>query len=163
MTYTSEEIARRRGLEDQLLYLGRELERVDHEDRFIREAIRKLIGDARESGIKVKEVSKMTGLSTQTLHTWMQDLMRPIPDIHFGLAGPTPRSLEQAVLRTIGERPNDYEWAAAEVCGLIPKDWPGGTIDEVQEALENLVKWHMIWDGEKGGYRVGPPNDLRVS
>jgi hypothetical protein len=98
----------------------------------------------------------MTGLSTQTLHTWMMDLMRPIPDIHLALVGPPPTTLEQSVLRTIGEEPPNHEWQPDEARKRIPNGWPTGTVQEINAALEQLVRWHMIWDGETG-YRVGPP------
>lgn len=54
-------------------------------DSWNRERVTKLVGPAREAGIKVRDIARMTGLSTQTLHTWMVDLMRPIPDIHLSL------------------------------------------------------------------------------
>jgi hypothetical protein len=101
----------------------------------------------------------MTGLSTQTLHAWMAELMRPIPDIHLGLAGPPPTTLHQSVLRTIGEEPPVHEWTPKEAHARIPVGWPTGTVEDVGAALDQLVRWHMIWDGETG-YRVGPPQEL---
>jgi hypothetical protein len=32
----------------------------------------------------------------------------------------------------------------------------------VNAALEQLVRWHMIWDGERG-YRVAPPDEVAAS
>jgi hypothetical protein len=82
----ADELATRREIEDQLLALGEDLERLAVADGFNRERIRKLVGPAREVGVTVRDISRMTGLSAQTLHTWNKDLMRPIPDVHFGLA-----------------------------------------------------------------------------
>ena len=107
----------------------------------------------------MRDIARLTGLSTQTLHAWMADLMRPIPDIHLGLVGPPPTTLHQSVLRTIGEEPPDHEWQSEEARVRIPDGWPTGTPQEVADALEQLVRWHMIWDGESG-YRVGPPLEL---
>ena len=156
----STEVAHRRAIEDQLLALGTERRQLAQDDSWNRERIRKLVGPAREAGIKVRDVARMTGLSTQTLHAWMVDLMRPIPDIHLALVGPIPTTLEQAVLRTIGEEPPTHEWHAPEVLPRIPDGWPTGSVDEIEAALERLVRWHMIWDGENGGYRVGAPDDV---
>jgi len=155
------ELVRRRELEDALLELGMERAVLVQNDSWNREKIRKLVGPAREAGIKVREIAHLTGLSTQTLHAWMADLMRPIPDIHLAFVGPPPTTLEQSVLRTIGEEPPNHEWQPQEVQTRIPSGWPTGTVDEVDRALEQLVRWHMIWDGEHG-YRVGPPDDRSV-
>lgn len=154
------QIARRRAIEDELLALGAQRQRLAQDDGWNRERIRKLVGPARAAGIKVRDVARMTGLSTQTLHAWMMDLMRPIPDIHLALTGPAPTTLEQAVLRTIGEEPPTHEWRAGEVLPRIPDGWPTGTVEDIDAALERLVQWHMIWDGEDGGYCVGAPDEL---
>jgi hypothetical protein len=155
------EIAQRRAIEDELLSLGDERATLAQQEAWTRERIRRLVGPAREAGIKVRDISRLTGLSTQTLHTWMLDLMRPIPDIHLALAGPAPLTLERSVLRAMGEKPMDHEWQADEVLGMIPEGWPTGGIQRIDSALERLVRWHMIWDGESG-YRVAPPDDIRV-
>lgn len=149
------ELAERRHIEDDLLAMGQELEAVALQDSWVRERIRRLVGPAREAGITVRDIARMTGLSTQTLHTWMLDLMRPIPDIHYGFAGPVPTTLEQAVLRAMGEDPK-RDWRSQDLQRIIPNDWPGGTADEIESAMESLARWHMIWDGEVG-YRVAPP------
>jgi hypothetical protein len=91
----------------------------------------------------------------------MLDLMRPIPDIHLALAGPPPRMLEQSVLRTMGEKSSGHEWRADEVRATIPDGWPSGSVQEIDAALEQMVRWHMIWDGESG-YRVAPPDDIPI-
>ncbi len=161
MRYSTEELEQRRAIEDELVALGSERERLLHEDSWNRERVRRLIGPAREAGIKVRDISRMTGLSAQTLHTWMMDLMRPIPGIHLALVGPPPSTLEQSVLRTIGEEPPSHEWVASEARSRIPDGWPTGSVDEIDAALEQLVRWHMIWDGKKG-YRVGPPPELQT-
>lgn len=154
------DLARRRAIEDQLLALGERRAELAQDEGWNRERIRRLVGPARESGIKVRDIARMTGLSTQTLHTWMMDLMRPIPGIHLALTGPPPTTLEQSVLRTIGEEPPTHEWEASEVHPRIPSGWPTGTIEEIDGALEQLVRWHMIWDGDRG-YRVAPPIERR--
>ena len=160
MTHTTHsELARRRQIEDELVSLGQERARLAQDDSWNRERVRRLVGPAREAGIKVSDIARFSGLSTQTLHTWMADLMRPIPDIHLGMAGPPPTTLEQSVLRTIGEEPATHEWQPDQAQARIPAGWPSGTVDEVDRALEQLVRWHMIWDGERG-YRVAPPDEL---
>ena len=148
-------------IEDELLALGEERTTLAQQEGWTRERMRRLVGPAREAGIKVRDISRLTGLSTQTLHTWMLDLMRPIPDIHLALAGPAPCTLEQSVLRAMGEKPMNHEWQAAEVLAMIPEGWPTGDIQRIDAALERMVRWHMIWDGESG-YRVAPPDDIRV-
>lgn len=153
------ELARRREIEDVLLALGEERAALMQDDSWNRERIRRLVGPAREAGIKVRDIARLTGLSTQTLHSWMVDLMRPIPDIHLALVGPPPSTLAQSVLRTMGEEPPTHEWRPEEAQARIPSGWPTGTIDEVDQALEQLVRWHMIWDGEHG-YRVAPPDEV---
>lgn len=157
MSTIKDDLERRRIIEDHLVALGAERERLTQDDSWNRERVRRLVGPAREVGIKVREISRLSGLSTQTLHTWMMDLMRPIPDIHLALVGPPPTTLEQSVLRAIGEEPPDHEWHAAEARERIPDGWPTGTVDEIDAALERLVRWHVIWDGESG-YCVAPPS-----
>lgn len=152
----AEELAQRRSIEDELLALGQELDALHYQDSWNRERIRKLVGPAREVGITVRDVSRLTGLSTQTLHTWMRDLMRPIPDVHFGRYGPTPQTLEQSVLRVMGED-SERDWRASDVHTGLPGEWPTGSQDRVARAMEQLARWHMIWDGPNG-YRVAPPN-----
>ena len=159
MSYRDEELKIRRAIEDELLALGAERQRLLQDDSWNRERIRHLVGPAREAGIKVRDIARMTGLSTQTLHSWMMDLMRPIPDIHLALVGPPPTTLEQSVLRTIGEKPPEHEWQPDAVQANIPDGWPTGSVDEIDAALERMVRWHLIWDGE-AGYRVAPPGDV---
>src|SRR5215218_11145249 len=142
----ADELATRREIEDQLLALGEDLERLAVADGFNRERIRKLVGPAREVGVTVRDISRMTGLSAQTLHTWNKDLMRPIPDVHFGLAGPQPISLGQAVLRVIGTAP-DRDWTAEDVLVDLPDGWPTGSVEDIAWSLERLARGHLIWDG----------------
>ncbi len=159
MSYeTADQLAARRAIEDQLLALGADLERLAAADGFNRERIRKLVGPAREVGVTVRDISRMTGLSTQTLHTWNKDLMRPIPDVHFGLAGPQPISLDQAVLRVIGTAPA-RDWTAEDVLLHVPDGWPTGSVEDIAWSHERLARGHLIWDGEHG-YRVAPPSTL---
>jgi hypothetical protein len=151
----ADSLAERRQIEDELLALGVEREALGQQDSWNRERIRRLVAPAREVGITVRDIARFTGLSTQTLHAWMKNNMRPIPDIHLGMAGPVPQRLEEAVLRTMGQ--DCYrDWTASDVRERIPAEWPTGTLDEVDSAMERLTRWHMIWDGEVG-YRVAPP------
>jgi hypothetical protein len=154
-----EELRRRHEIEDDLLRLGQERATLIQDDAWNRERVRRLVGPAREVGVKVRDIGRLTGLSTQTLHAWMADLMRPIPDIHLALIGPPPTTLHQSVLRAIGEEPPNHEWQPTEARARIPDGWPTGNLEEVADALEQLVRWHMIWDGESG-YRVGPPDEI---
>lgn len=156
-TLTQHDIAERRRLEDALLTLGAERERLAEQDSRNRQQIRELIAPAREVGITVRDIARMTGLSSQTLHTWIRDLMRPVPTVHFGLAGPPPETLEDAALRTLGEDPN-RDWMPKEVRAAIPAAWPNGSIDQVATALETLARSHRIWNADPGdGYRLAPP------
>lgn len=153
-----QELAHRRQIEDQLISLGAEMEQLAQRDSWNRERIRRLVGPAREAGITVRDISRLAGLSTQTLHTWMKDLMRPIPAIHFGISGPTPLSLDEAVLRTMGID-SRRDWKAEGVHAAIPTGWPTGQVEEIAGTLEQLARGHMIWDGEHG-FRVAPPDDF---
>lgn len=153
---TATELAQRRAIEDELLALGNEHACLAYQDSWNRQRIRRLVGPAREAGIKIQDIARMTGLSTQTLHTWITDLMRPLPDIHLALTGPVPQTLEQSVLRTLGKDSPEREWTPEAVRDRIPPGWPTGTVDEVDKALGQLVRWHMIWDGDHG-YRVARP------
>ena len=126
-----------------------------YQDSWNRERIRRMVGPAREAGITIRDIARMTGLSTQTLHAWMGELMRPIPDIHVGVAGPLPSTLEQAVLRIMGEDPH-RDWTPAAARGRMPPEWPAPSANDVGMAMERLARWHMIWDGDVG-YRVAPP------
>lgn len=149
------ELAKRRAIEDELLALGAEREDLEYQDSWNRERIRGLVGPAREAGITIRDIARLSGLSTQTLHTWLHDLMRPIPEVHLGVAGPMPSSLEQAALRTMGEDPG-RDWMPGEVRQRIPDGWPNGSVEQVRQAMERLARGHMIWDGETG-YQVAPP------
>jgi IS30 family transposase len=91
------------------------------------------------------------------LHSWMIDLMRPIPEIHLALV--TPRTtLAQSVLHTICEEPPTRERQPEEAREGIPVGWPTGTLEQVDEALEQLVRWHMC--GRR--LNTGPPAPGRV-
>ena len=152
---SAEEVSQRRRIEDELIGLGVERENLEYADSWNRERIRGLLGPAREAGITTRDIARMTGLSSQTLHTWKRDLMRPIPEIHLGLSGPAPQTLEQSVLRTMGEDPQ-RDWNPAEIQRRIIDGWPAGSPNEIGVALERLARGHLIWDGD-GGYRVAPP------
>ncbi len=95
-----------------------------------RERVRRVVDPARGARGKVQDISRMTGLSTQTPQTCMMDLMRPIPDVHLALGGPPPSTLEQSVLRTIGEEPPTHEWEADAVRARLPVGRPTRTADE---------------------------------
>lgn len=152
-----EALTQRRQVEDELLALGADREALAQQDSWNRERIRRLVAPAREVGITVRDIARLTGLSTQTLHAWMKDNMRPIPEVHLGMAAPAPPKLEQAVLRTMSQDCS-RGWTAADVRESIPAGWPTGSLDEVNSAMEYLARWHMIWDGDDDvGYRVAPP------
>jgi len=152
---SAEELSLRRRIEDELIALGNEREKLEYADSWNRERIRGLLGPAREAGITTRDVAHMTGLSSQTLHTWKRDLMRPIPEIHLGQAGPAPQSLDQSVLRTMGEDP-ERDWNSAEIRRRIIEGWPTGSPEEISVTLERLARGHLIWD-VADGYRVAPP------
>ena len=78
---THSELAKRREIEDELLALGEERSRLTQDDSWNRERVRRLVGPAREAGIKVRDIARLSGLSTQTLHTWMADLMYCAPSL----------------------------------------------------------------------------------
>lgn len=153
---TPEEIAERRRLEDILRQCGREHDWLEYKESINRGMVRALLPEAREAGITIREVSRMTGLSAQTLHTWLRQHMRPVPAAHFGLGDPPAHSLEEAALRTIAEAPS-REWSPSEVASSIPSEWPTGSTDDVAAALETLARGHFIWDGDQGSYRLAPP------
>ena len=118
--------------------------------------VRALIGEAREAGITVRDVARMPGISTQTLHAWMKRHMRPVLAIHYRLHDPSPTDLEESVLRIIGEEP-DRDWDSTDVCKRIPVGWPTGSPAEIADALEQLARTHLISDREHGAYRFAPP------
>jgi hypothetical protein len=89
----------------------------------------------------------------------MRDLMRPIPKIHLGMSGPPPLALDESILRTMGLDVN-RDWSAEDVLAETPAGWPTGSTNEVNRAMEQLARGHMIWDGDLG-YRVAaPPADI---
>jgi hypothetical protein len=151
------ELVERRAVEDELLALGAEREALAQQDSWNRERTRHLVPRAREVGITIRDIARLTGLSTQTLHNWMKQSMRPIPAIHLAVTGPAPAQLEEAVLRTMGQRPSS-DWTAEDVRDDMPAGWPTGSLDELRGAMERLARLHMIWDGDGAvGYRVAPP------
>jgi hypothetical protein len=147
----------RRRIEDQLMTLGEEHERLEQLDALNRQAIRSHLQPAREVGITLRDIAELTGLSTQTLHTWMRELMRPIPAVHMGLGDPPPEGLEEAVLRTIAEEP-DRSWTPSEVRLAIPAGWALGSTHEVKMALDLLSRSLQIWQTEDG-YQITPPDE----
>lgn len=68
----AEQVAARRRVEDDLLSLGREREAFEHNLVMNRQKIRALLVPAREADITITDIARMTGFSTQTLHTWMR-------------------------------------------------------------------------------------------
>ena len=152
----SENLARRRRLEDILVACGQEREWLEYKEAINSGKVRALIGDAREAGITVRDIARMTGISTQTLHTWMKRHMRPVLAVHYGLQDPPPVNLEESVLRAIGEEPA-RDWHPQDVRQRIPAGWPTGSTDDIAEALEQLARAHFIWDGNQDAYRLAPP------
>ena len=152
----SESLIRRRQLEDILVACGQEREWLGYKEAVNSGKVRALIGEAREAGITVRDIARMTGISTQTLHTWMKRHMRPVLAVHYGLHDPPPIDLEESVLRTVGEEP-ERDWHSTDVRKRIPVGWPTGSPDEVADALEHLARAHLIWDGDQDTYRLAPP------
>jgi hypothetical protein len=158
-SFTPDNIETRRRLEDILRGCGQEHEWLEYKTSINRGMVRAVLAEAREAGITIREISRMTGLSTQTLHTWLQSHMRHVPAAHFGLGSPPAHTLEEAVLRTIAEQP-DRDWTASDVRFAIPDGWPHGSAEEVLFALETLARTHQIWGDADGGYRLSPPPDV---
>jgi lambda repressor-like predicted transcriptional regulator len=156
--FTPDDIVKRRRLEDILRACGQEREWLEYKSIINRGKVRALLAEAREAGITVREIARMTGLSAQTLHTWMRRHMRPVPEAHLGFGGPPAATLEEAVLRTIAETPT-RDWQPDDVLAAIPVGWPRGSAAEVGTALEILARCHYIWDAERG-YRLAPPEDI---
>jgi hypothetical protein len=155
MTTHQQPITSRRRIEAALQELGAERHRLENETDRIDQRIRALLKPARQADITVRDISSMTGLSTQTLHTWHRELMQPIPAVHLGRIGPPPQDLVEATLRTMGEEP-DREWNAIDVRASIPPEWPTGSTHQVQLALGSLSRSLQIWQTESG-YRITPP------
>lgn len=149
----------RRRIEHALERLGEERGRLAHAESMNRQKMRALLEPAREAGIPIRDIARMTGLSTQTLHTWQLQIMRPVPAVHLGRIGPPPENLAEAVLRTIGEEP-DRVWTATEVKPAIPSQWPTGSTHEVRLALDMLARSLQIWE-DKDGYRLTPPPEIQ--
>jgi hypothetical protein len=159
-TITREEIAARharRRIEDALLELGAERSKLEYETSVNQQKIRRLLKDAREMDITVRDLSRLTGVSTQTLHAWFRELMQPIPDVHKGLGCPPPADLCEAVLRVMGEQPA-REWTAYDVHEEMPADWPNGTLHQIQIELSFLARSLQVWLTDNG-YRIFPPDD----
>jgi hypothetical protein len=150
------QIAERRIVEDALLKLGQAHAETENIAELNRTAIKSWLVRAREAGISVTDIARMTGYSKQSLHAWMRERMVPIPAVHLGMAGPPPESLEEAVLRTIGEEPA-HSWTAPRAQAAIPPGWPTGSATDVSEALERLVRSGQIWQTDDG-YQVADPD-----
>jgi hypothetical protein len=149
------EIAERRRVEDGLLQLGELHSQIENTVNLNRTAIRSWIEPARRAGLTVRDIGRLTGFSTQTLHAWMRETMTLIPWAHMGLGDPAPTSLEEAVVRTIAERP-DHSWGPAEVGRAIPSGWLTGTGHEIHMALDLLARSGQIWRTEDG-FRIADP------
>jgi hypothetical protein len=147
----------RRTVEDALLKLGEKHGEIEAVADMNRVAIRSWLERARSAGITVRDISRMTGYSTQTLHTWYRELMKPIPAAHLGQAGPPPAEITEAVLRTIAEDIKRF-WTAPEVQAAIPSGWPTGSVAEVDMALDMLHRSGQIWQTDDG-FRIAPPDE----
>jgi hypothetical protein len=150
------QIAERRIVEDALLKLGRAHAETEAIAELNRTAIKSWLVHAREAGISVTDIARMTGYSKQSLHAWMRERMVPIPAVHLGMSGPPPETLEEAVLRTIGEAPA-HSWTCGGTAGAIPPGWPTGSTEEVSAALERLARSGQIWRTDDG-YQVADPD-----
>jgi hypothetical protein len=150
-----DDVAARRRLEDILIACRHEREWLEHQEMINRGKVRGVLADARAVGITMRDIAALTGISRQTLHAWMN--MLPIPEIHYGLAGPRPHSIAEAALRTMGEQPA-RDWLPDEVRAAMPADWPTGDEAAIAAAMESLARARRIWDGESAGYRIAPPS-----
>jgi hypothetical protein len=146
----------RRTVEDALLKLGRAHAETEGIAELNRTAVKSWLVYAREAGITVTDIAHMTGYSKQTLHAWLRERMVPIPAVHLGLGDPLPQSLEEAVLRTIGERPSSA-WTGGQARDAIPAGWPTGTVPEVAMALEMLARSGQIWCTDDG-FQIHDPD-----
>jgi len=150
------QVLARRAVEDALLKLGQAHSETEGIVELNRTAVRSWLVYAREVGITVTDIARMTGYSKQTLHAWMREGMVPIPAVHLGLGDPAPQSLEDAVLRTIGERPGE-PWTGRQACDAIPDGWPTGTVHEVTMALDMLARSGQIWRTDDG-FQISDPD-----
>ncbi len=155
LTYANH-IAERRTVEDALLKLGHAHAETETIAELNRTAIKSWLVRAREAGISVTDIARMTGYSKQSLHAWMRERMVPIPAVHLGMSGPPPQTIEEAVLRTIGEAPS-RTWTGSRAKGAIPQGWPAGSAEDVSAALERLARSGQIWRTD-GGYQVADPD-----
>lgn len=148
-----EAIAERRQLEDELLALGAEREQLRQADSTNRERVRALLEPAREAGITIRDIARLTGFSTQSLHSWIR-ASRPVSPP----APPASRatSLGEGILRVIGEGPA-RDRSAREIRAAIPARWPSGTLREIEVALESLAKVNLVSGTREHGYRLAPP------
>ncbi len=153
--FTNQLIARR-AVEDALLKLGQAHAETEGIADLNRTAVKSWLVYAREAGITVTDIARMTGYSKQTLHAWMRERMVPIPAVHLGLNDPPPLSVEEAVLRTIGERPS-HAWTGSEAHAAIPAGWPTGTVQEVAMALDMLARSGQVWPTEDG-FQIHDPD-----
>jgi hypothetical protein len=146
-------IAERRRLEDELLALGAEHEQLREADSINRERTRALLAPAREAGITIRDIARLTGFSTQSLHSWIR-AARPA-----SVPAPPPArtgSLGEGILRVIGEEPG-REWSTRELRAAIPAGWPSGTLGEIETALESLANVNLVSGNRERGYRLAPP------
>lgn len=146
----------RRAVEDALIKLGQAHAQTEGIAELNRTAVKSWLVYAREAGITVTDIASMTGYSKQTLHAWMRERMIPIPAVHLGLGDPVPASIEEAILRTIGERPATG-WTGREAHAVIPEGWPTGTVHEVTMALDLLARSGQIWHTDDG-FQVEDPD-----
>jgi transposase-like protein len=150
------QILARRAVEDALLKLGQAHAETEGIAELNRTAVKSWLVYAREAGITVTDIARLTGYSKQTLHAWMREHMVPIPAVHLGLSDPPPRSLEEAVLRTIGEQPA-RAWRPRQAHDAMPKGWPTGTIDQINIALDMLARSGQIWRTDDG-FQIHDPD-----
>lgn len=156
----ADQILARRAVEDALLKLGQAHAETEGIAELNRTAVKSWLVYAREAGITVTDIARMTGYSKQTLHAWMRERMVPIPAVHLGLSDPPPQSLEEAVLRTIGEQPAK-PWTGHRAHSAVPRRWPTGTVHEVTMALDMLARSGQIWRTDDGFQINDPDPDAR--
>jgi hypothetical protein len=103
----------------------------------------------------MREIDGLTGMSRRTLHAWMN--MFPIPEIHYGLAGPRPGSIAESALRTMGEQPA-RDWLLEKVRAAMPADRPTGDEATIAQAMQSSPGPAASGTARAAGYRIAPPS-----
>jgi hypothetical protein len=148
----------RRRIEDALSELGAERVRLEDARSANELKVSRVLADAIEHGLTVADITRLTGLSAETVRARILKLMQPIPEAHKGLGDPPPDDVCSAVLRVMGEQPA-REWNAYDVRAAMPGRWINGTPHELQLELSFLADSRQIWRTANAD-RVLPPDDI---